>query len=331
MARIRVGGDLGDAVYSLPVIKATPGGPHDVFFVERRPTVAPFLERERIIRPLYEAQPYIRSVTLAEDDVDLDLTTFRRNHSWRYTLPVAQKMEAERQGIDMSAFDQKSSWLTAPAVGNDRVLIHRSPRYNNPHFPWATLIRHFGKRCLFTGLAFEHAKFEKDFGVTVEHALPANLLELSILAAGAQLCIGNQSSPFSVFEGLKVPRILEVCLWQPDCVFPPDGKNFCVADGCIEFEGFRIPPSLRQFAELNPAVTPPGLWQYEQHKSAVFDLLARDVAKEKGLSKEEVASMVYLTNCERRPDFFRNRQNDGLLARFHGAAANVGYPLYQNP
>jgi len=63
----------------------------------------------------------------------------------------------------------------------------------------------------------------------------------------------------------------------------------------------------------------------------VFDLLARDVAKEKGLSKEEVASMVYLTNCKRRPDFFRNRQNDGLLARFHGAAANVGYPLYQNP
>ena len=189
------------------------------------------------------------------------------------------------------------------------------------------MVRHFGKRCLFTGLPFEHAKFQQDFGVTVEHALPASLHELSILAAGAQVCVGNQSSPFSVFEGLKVPRILEVCLWQPDCVFPPDGRNYCIADGRIDFEGLQTPSSLQQFASMSRSIVPPGGWQYEGRKGSSFDNLVREVSRESGRAKEEVSDMIYLANCHRRPDFFRNKQNLQALTRFHGAAENAGYPV----
>ena len=135
--RVKLSGDLGDAVFSLPVVKALEGGPHDILFADRRPHVAPFLARESIIRPLYESCAYVRSVTVDDGPCDLDLAEphpqswgtligFRRFHSWRYTLAYAQKLEAEKQGFRMTAFDQGEKWITADAIQHDRIPIHLS-------------------------------------------------------------------------------------------------------------------------------------------------------------------------------------------------------------
>lgn len=340
--RVKLSGDLGDAVFSLPVIKALEGGPHDILFVDRRPHVAPFLEREKIIRPLYESCPYVRSVTVSDGPCDLDLAElhpqswgvlvgFRRFHSWRYTLAHAQKLEAEKQGFSMAAFDQGAAWLTADPITHDRVPIHRSPRYQNPYFPWAKIVEHFGDRCAFVGLVEEHDAFQKHIGRKVDRMAFPNLYELSRFAAGAEVCIGNQSSPNAVFEGLKVPRIQETCLWQPDCIFPSDGKNWYVAEGGLRYRDLVIQPSAPRFAELDTSVVPRGMWQYGEHRETVFNLLLSKVAKDEGSTPEAVRAKVYLANCERVPEFFRNKQTDSELQRYRVACESVGYTLPTAP
>lgn len=336
--RVKLSGDLGDAVFSLPVIKAIEGGPHDVLFVDRRPHVAPFLEREHIIRPLYESCPYVRSVTVDDGPCDLDLAIphpqswgvllgFRRFHSWRYTLAHAQRLEAEKQGFSMAAFDQSAAWITADPIEHDRIPVHRSPRYNNPYFPWKQIVEHFGDRCAFVGLAEEHAAFQTHVGRKVDRMAFPNLYELARFAAGAEVCIGNQSSPNAVFEGLKVPRIQETCLWQPDCIFPFDGHNWYVADGGLRYRDLVIPPSIQRFADIDTSVVPRWLWQYGEHRETVFAILLNKVARDEGTAPEAVRQKVYLANCERVPDFFRNRQTESELQRYRVACESVGYQL----
>lgn len=340
---VKLSGDLGDAVFSLPVIKALEGGPHDILFVDRRPHVAPFLERESIIRPLYESCPYVRSVTVDDSPCDLDLAQlhpqswgvllgFRRFHSWRYTLAHAQRLEAEKQGFSMAAFDQSAAWITADPIQHDRIPIHRSSRYNNPYFPWAKIVEHFGDRCAFVGLAHEHEAFQNHVGRKVDRMAFPNLYELARFAAGAEVCIGNQSSPNAVFEGLKVPRIQETCLWQPDCIFPFDGRNWYVADGGFVYRDLAVLPSASRFADLDTAVVPRGGWQYGEHRETIFTVLLAKVAADENNTPEAVRQKVYLANCKRVPDFFRNRQTENELLRYRAACDSVGYHVgYKMP
>jgi len=323
--KFRVGGDLGDAVASLCAIKAVAGGPHDVYFVERRPTVAPFLEREHIIRPLYEACPYIRAVHIGEDPVDFDLTTFRKHFSNKRTLADTQREHLRILGADVSAYDQKSAWVPVTGKPHDRIVLHRSPRYHNPYFPWREVVRHFGDRCVFVGLAGEHEQFQNHVGTSVERMAFPNLLELAKFAAGAEWSIGNQSSPFNVFESIKTPRILEVCLWQPDCLYADHkpGNVIHCADGELRVGGLKttspIPPFVAQVRE-----SPPGFWQYPGYPNTpVLDQLAAQVSKKEGLPVDEAIQEVYRYNCTRRPDFFKNPQRGRELQRFYTALQNA--------
>ena len=55
-----------------------------------------------------------------------------------------------------------------------------------------------------------------------------NFLEMATIIAGSKLFIGNQSFPFSLAEGLKANRLLEVYFQCPN-VIPTgnNGFNFC--------------------------------------------------------------------------------------------------------
>jgi hypothetical protein len=51
----------------------------------------------------------------------------------------------------------------------------------------------------------------------------SNFLELARVIAGCKFFIGNQSFPFAVAEGLKVPRALELCFECPNVI--PEGPQ----------------------------------------------------------------------------------------------------------
>ena len=74
---------------------------------------------------------------------------------------------------------------------------------------------------VFVGSPDEHFAFQQYAGPVSYHHTP-DYLELAQVIAGADLFIGNQSSPFWVAEGLKAPTVLEVCLYCSNCHFDRD-------------------------------------------------------------------------------------------------------------
>ena len=260
-------GDLGDILASLPAVRHLGGG--DYYFVDR-PVTKTLSTRAHLIRPLLEAQPYIREVIVGEPPQEAELYDFSTFRSggipWGVTLGALQ---AKWVGIPTGTTDFTTPWLTAkPAQGySDKLIVARSSRYQNFMFPWKKIVQFCGPDIVFIGLPDEHKAFCESFG-NVEYRLTKDLLEAATVISGAAGFIGNQSSPFNVAEGLKVPRILECCLWATDCCYGGGGVQY-VPDGALVLNH----PSKRgeqlrtkqwtPAPEMDTSRSPHGGWIYE--------------------------------------------------------------------
>lgn len=323
---------------SMCLLKALPGGPHDVFFVDR-PGVKRFLERKGLIQPLFDSQDYVKSVTCSEDDVDLDLTPFRSHYSATQTLVESQAAYARAKGADLSALDSTQAWLQAEPskASKGRILIAKSPRYGNEMFPYSQIVKHFGKRLMFIGLPQEHHDFQLAHG-EVEHKKTKTMLEIAELAMGADLCIGNQSSPNSVWEGLKQPRVLSVSLSSVDCIFPGAHNAQYVAEGTMEFEDFKNPSYAFDTSQLNLREIPFNGWQYQKDggpgklvESSIGSLVRR-MARNYGMTETEAQQEALRANIKRIPSHFARQINLDRFAKVKQALLNAGiteHPIHR--
>ena len=108
-------------------------------------------------------------------------------------------------------------WLTVPdPIKTSPVVIHRSPRYHNDSFPWCKVVEKYKGNIVMIGMRSEHETFCKQFG-EVPYLHTKDYLELARVIAGAELFIGNQSSPYAVAEGLKKRTCQEMCLRIANC------------------------------------------------------------------------------------------------------------------
>lgn len=215
-------GDMGDIIAALPVIEYLGGG-H--LAIANDPTQ--FLRaiegpRFEFLRPLLEAQPYIRSVTCRpRDPSDVDMSQFRKDYLIHRNLAESQAAHLGVEDLDL-----KFPWLHlphgwTPAVAShdsQRVVIARSARYHNPRFSWKHILRIYGPRCLFVGLPEEHHALESATGIRIERAEPSDALELARIISAAWLFVGNQSLPFWIAAGLGVQLIQETCPERPDSI-----------------------------------------------------------------------------------------------------------------
>lgn len=170
--------------------------------------------RYEAIRPLLEAQPYVRSVEWQDEPTGIthDLSFFRT------TPPLKGENLAERQARFLGVAISQEPWLTVPAwVQHDRTIISRSSRYHNFFFPWGELI-HKCAPVTFVGLPAEHLALERDTHWNFPFQPTKDLLELAMVIAGAKLVIANQSAPFWVAAGLGVPLIQETFEADPNSI-----------------------------------------------------------------------------------------------------------------
>jgi hypothetical protein len=225
-------GDAGDVVYSLPCVRAF-AREHGPVRLALAPCTRdhPFggkhfhPDRAAWLLPLLRAQPYVAAADLYDGGpVDLDLNRVRRlpiNFStgdiagwYRWAFPVA--------------YDLAEPWLAATAPYHGRVVINRSPRWRNDAIAYDALA---GRRALFVGLPDEFAGFRRSVP-DAEYAPAADALDLARLIAGARAFVGNQSLPYAIAEGLKVPRLLEVCPRCPNVIpHGPGGHDAVTALG----------------------------------------------------------------------------------------------------
>ncbi|RYE27215.1 MAG: hypothetical protein EOP45_01925 [Sphingobacteriaceae bacterium] len=75
---------------------------------------------------------------------------------------------------------------------------------------------------IFIGVKSEYEDMQKAIP-NLKTIQVKNFLELAQIIAGCKVFIGNQSFPYSVAEGLKVPRILEAYYHLAHVI--PEGEN----------------------------------------------------------------------------------------------------------
>jgi hypothetical protein len=219
------GGDLGDIIAALPILRHMGGGRvilfHDPNALEGKKS-RESLEgaRYEAIKPLLEAQDYVDSVEWGEG---IDTTNFRTVLRPKFeSLTERQARHADMWPIDISP------WLTVPEFeAHGKVIFARSLRYHNPiPFPWKEALETYGEKTLFVGLPAEHEEFEKHVGRSIELAKTDNLLDVAKLMAGSPQIIANQSCPAWIALGLGRKLILEGNPDVPNTQLPRPGCFF---------------------------------------------------------------------------------------------------------
>lgn len=230
-------GNAGDIIYSLPATMALAGNNNIHLHLQtgqkghygKKPhPLGSIMLNEKIVemlRPLLLAQTQIKSVELynSNDAIDYDLDLIRS-----YPFPLNRGNLARWYFyLFATNADLGKPWLQAPPANqwSEHIVIARSQRYQVPGISYAFLKKYPKK--IFVGVEAEWEEM-KTMIPDITYQPVNDFLELAAIIAGSRLFIGNQSFPFSLAEGLKVRRLLEVYHLSPNVnVEGPLGYDFC--------------------------------------------------------------------------------------------------------
>ena len=213
-------GDMGDIIYSMPTIRALGGGK---VYLDPFWEATPFNKSNaKLLMPLLVSQPYISGVAIHKGEViEHNLNKFRCSD---LNIGIVNLAEAHLRAFGLPVNLMNEQWLSVGKKKVEKVVFHRSDRYQNASFPWKGLVERFKNQSIFVGLREEHERFTISFG-DVPFYRVCDFLELAEIINGADLFVGNQSLPFAISEGLHKQNILEVCESGPNCNFEREGHN----------------------------------------------------------------------------------------------------------
>jgi hypothetical protein len=224
-------GNAGDIIYALPSIASLKKTADANFYLhlnqkahygKMKHPLGNVMLNEGIykrLQPLLQQQHYI--TTLHEynnEPIDYDFDFIRRYPFMHNAGSIARwyfYFFAHNANLGLP-------WLSVTPNNEfaDSIVVARSFRYRQPLISYAFLKKY--SKVVFVGLEDEYA----DMKTQIPHLVyaPVNdFLALAQIIAGSKLFIGNQSFPFSIAEGLKVKRILEVFIPCPNVVV--EGTN----------------------------------------------------------------------------------------------------------
>lgn len=225
-------GLIGDIIYAVPAMKALAGDKkiHLHLQINQKSLYKKSMQHANqgkilteksveMIAPLLLAQPEFAVVdVLTDQPVDYDLDEFR-NFPFDYNTNHICRWYFHMYGITA---DLGKPWLRVmpdPAF-NKEIVIARSFRYRAPGIRYDFLKDY--PHITFVGLKEEYEDMKKAIP-GLKHRAVKDFLEFAQIIAGCKFFIGNQSFPFAVAEGLKVPRALELCFECPNVI--PEGPD----------------------------------------------------------------------------------------------------------
>ena len=340
---VTTAGDIGDVVVALASIHH--GGHKATLLLRDAGGTKGITDKIGFIKPFLMVQPYIEDVRLFNGEaVNWPAEGFRGG--WvrdDYTLAMNHAEHALHCGIISTLPDLSQRWLFNIEPNKafaGKVIINRSPRYNNPHFPWRKIVEFYGVRILFIGLKHEHEAFCNAYG-HVAYQPVNDLLEVAQIIAGSFLFIGNQSSCMTIAEGMKHPRILEGSLSIPDCVYPGATNAQYVFDGGVELPTVDGQASLKIDAQavtwknyLMPNVVPDlgkgriG-WHFEfngsVHSDGLMEFAVKKLKKLSGWDDEKCMREIVQYTVAMNPVWFSKRVKIPQFDAPKRALRNAGY------
>jgi hypothetical protein len=175
-----------------------------------------------MIKPLLMTQEYISDVRVYNGEPTINLDDIMKAP---INVPYGYIPRWYFYIFPDMACDLSKPWLhldeRIKLLDKGVILINRSARYHNPNIDYKFLEK-YANRIIFIGLDDEWKSFCRVF-FEVRHYKVQNFLELGIMINSCKFFIGNQSFPYSIAEGLKVPRLLELFSPLPNVV--PHGEN----------------------------------------------------------------------------------------------------------
>lgn len=176
--------------------------------------------------PLLEEQEFINIVQSVDfheydnykDKIQVHLEWFRENQIGlpnfsinRWYFYVFPDLTCDLSGI----------WLDVPHVEKnfavDKIIITRSERYTNPSIDYSFL-KPYEDDLVFCGTPREWNNFCMTYDLNVRKMHIDNFMELAQAINQCRFHISNQTQAFQLSEGLKVPRVLELCTYAANVI-----------------------------------------------------------------------------------------------------------------
>ncbi len=223
-------GNLGDLIYSLPVIKELSKSHKCNFYIKvgekipvgyyKHPAGGVYIDNRmlNLFLPLIREQKYINEIKqFSNQEIDIDLNLFRK-------LPVNICFNSPRWYFQITGIqvDLSESYLDVKEHDKikNKIIIHRTFRHRNQFIDYSFL-RNYND-LIFIGIKEEFEDLKKNIP-NLEHYECKDFLEMAQVIKSSKFFIGNQSVAYPMAEGLKVPRLLEAEPSFP--VVQPIGKN----------------------------------------------------------------------------------------------------------
>lgn len=180
-----------------------------------------------MLKPLLEEQEYVMQVSKWHGEtiaVDLDMLRqvnvgmpYGSIHRWPFYMwpDMACDLSIPWLRVDPDTHDFRTAGM---------VLINRTSRYHNGFINYFFL-KEYKEKLMFCGLEEEHLAFCTEWEIDIPLLKVNNFLELAVAMDGCKFFLGNQSACYAIAEGLKIPRMLEVCPFAPN-VIPCGGEAY---------------------------------------------------------------------------------------------------------
>lgn len=181
-----------------------------------------------MVKPLIEAQYYVKDFKVWQgEETDFDLENIGR---YKVGMPNFDLRRWYFQVYPQMATDLSKQWIHTPissdTIKNNKVVINRTQRYTNPIISFYFL-KDYQDKVIFSGTKEEHQLFCNEWNLDIPYLEVNNFLELAVYLTNCKFFIGNQSFAYNLAEGLKVPRVLELCEYAPNCIVQgKDGYDF---------------------------------------------------------------------------------------------------------
>lgn len=137
-----------------------------------------------------------------------------------------------------TATDLSKRWLGVNGLFQSevrgKILINRTERYNNALISY-NFLKKYKNNVLFIGLENEWKVFCKQNKIEIPILYVENYREIAIALDSCKFYIGNQSSIFQISEGLKIPRVLEVCRDIPNVIGSGPGFYDFLTQRALEY------------------------------------------------------------------------------------------------
>lgn len=187
------------------------------------------------VKPLLLSQEYIADfIEWNGEEVDFNLDAIREMPN---TLPSGCINRWPFYIWPDMATDLSKQWLFVPSDKSPfegKIIINRTERYNN-HLISYNFLNKYTNDIYFVGLPDEYACFCKQHKLNIPRYEVRDLLLFAEWIKSCKLYIGSQSSLFQICEGLKIPRLLEVCKEMPNVIGSGEGFYDFLTQASLEY------------------------------------------------------------------------------------------------